>query len=179
MRSSVLFFSALIFSFCSQPALSQENLLVQKWLHGDKIREGAISLRTFKEWKSGEDYDLLAYVTLVDLNGDGKKELAIQSGCAAVGNCGLEIFSQSTKPLFIADMVQSITVLKTKSNGFYDLELGTHSSAYESYHRIFRFEGKAYRRKKCWFETYQIIDGKGKEHLLKKPKITYRCGQEF
>jgi hypothetical protein len=181
-----LIFITLIFSFNQTKIYSQippeEKLLIEKWRQRKKIPEGEVSLKTLKKFKDGDDVDSFARITLLDLDRDGKKELAIQSDCAAVGNCGLEIYSRSSrilKPLFTDDMVQVITVLPTKSKGFHDVKLRTHFSAFDSYHRIFRFDGKTYRRKKCWIESYQTIDEKGKEHIYKKPKIIYGCGQEF
>jgi hypothetical protein len=157
--------------------------LIKKWLNGE-TQSGIISLKTLKRWKKGDDASILASVnmTFLDLNGDRKKELVIQSDCAPVGNCSLEIHQKTGKTyktLLATDMVQTIKVLKAKANGYYNLKLGTHGSAFESYYRVFRFSGKEYKKKKCWTESYETIDKNGKWHQLKKPKIKYGCSEDY
>src|SRR6185436_12165476 len=110
------------------------------------------------------------------------KELAIQYGCAAVGNCALVLYGKTRthyRSLLVADMVQTMNVLKTSSHGFRDLKIGTHDSAFDTYFRIFRYDGKKYKRTKCWSEIYAFADLKGKWHDLKKPLIRNGCGAEF
>jgi hypothetical protein len=177
----------LVFTYCCPVAYAQDEddtrPLIKKWLSGD-TQSGIISLKTLKKWKKGDDASILASVnmTLLDLNGDRKKELAIQSGCAPVGNCSLEVYlktGKTYKTLLSTDMVQTIKVLTTKTNGLHDLKLGTHGSAFESYYRVFRFNGKEYKRKKCWIESYETIDKNGKWRQLKKPKIKYGCSEDY
>lgn len=188
MRRYTFYLSVALFAFgfyqqnvyCQDEAETKP--LIQRWLRGDNIQTGVVSLRTFEKPTKDEDFGGSVNVSLIDLNGDGKKELAIQDGCAAVGNCGLEVYikvGETYKTLLTADMVQTIKVLKTKTNNYFDLEFRTHGSAFESYHRIFKFNGKSYKRNKCWNESYQILDKKGNTVQLKKPKITYGCGEEY
>jgi hypothetical protein len=52
------------------------NPVINKWLRGEKIKS---------EFQGESDSRFQPY--LIDVNGDGKKELAIRNDCAAVGNC--------------------------------------------------------------------------------------------
>jgi len=155
--------------------------LLQKWINGEAVPSGIISLATSKKaTESNAEED--ANITFLDLNGDGLKEMAVQTSCAAVGNCGLDIYQKSGKTyrrLAKTDMVQTIKVLRSSSHGYRDLDFHTHGSATEGYHRIFRFSGKGYRQSRCWTESYSFIDKRGKMHVLKKPLIHRGCDQDF
>lgn len=156
--------------------------LVGKWSKGKRIPSGAVSLDTLESGNDARGMNSTANVQFLELNGRGPKELVIQWGCAAVGNCALEIYTKSNlRPdlLLSADMVQSIKVLKSMHNGYFDLELSTHGSAFESYHRVYRFRANQYRRFNCWTESYEKLDRNGRRHEFKKPIITRGCTQDF
>jgi hypothetical protein len=187
MRSYVFYLAVMLltFGFCSQTINAQDEIntkpLINKWLKEGKIQEGIISLKTLEKLKKDDDFEDLAKVSLIDLNGDEKKELAVQTPCVAVGNCELEIYiktSRSYKTLLLGSMIQDIKILKTKTKGFYDLKLGTHNSASSHYYQLFKFNGKEYLAQKCWWEDYTYLDSKGKLHELKKPIIhVEKCGE--
>lgn len=178
--------SVVVFGFCHLSVFAQTESdaksLILKWSKGQQIQTGLISLKTFEKLKETDDVEDSAIISFLDLDGKSNDALAVQESCAAVGNCEFELFKKSGETyqkLLSAEMVQTIKVLKTKTNGYFDLELKTHNSAYDSYHRIYAFDGKSYRRKKCRFETYQILDAKGNAVELQNPKITNGCGEEY
>jgi hypothetical protein len=156
--------------------------VLEKWVRNEHIPSGVISLKTFGKATTSDAIEDNVDISFFDLDHRGQKELAIQSGCAAVGNCGLDIYTRVGKTyrrLLTTDMVQSVTPLVTTTYGFRDLELRTHGSATESYHRLFKFDGHRYKRSRCWTEDYSVTDKKGNFRILKKPIITRGCNQEF
>lgn len=122
--------------------------------------------------------DANVVLTFLDLNKDGSKELAIQSVCAPVGNCVLEIYEKTGRKyhkILAADMVQTIKPLSTRHGKFQDIELGTHDSAVDTYFRTFQYSGTRYKRLRCWLESYSYLDKQGNVHHVKKPIIKYGC----
>ena len=53
---------------------------------------------------------------------------------------------------------QSLDPLHSRTNGWYDLELQQHSSATESVHIIYRFDGATYRSARCFVLTFPSDD---------------------
>jgi len=184
-RRGFYILAAMSVLMCWQPTHAQYEPdtmpVIKKWLDGE-IQSGAVSLKTLKKPTKSDNATSLADITLLDLNSDGKKELAIQTDCAPVGNCSLEVHRKTGKTyrtLLATDMVQTINVLKTKTNRFHNLKLGTHGSAFESYYRVFKYDGKKYVKRQCWTESYETIDKKGKWRQLKMPKIKYGCTEDY
>jgi hypothetical protein len=157
------------------------NPLIKKWLNGKNLKNEQTSLWTLKERQSMREEAALP--SLVDLNSDAKNELILQSDCAAVGNCQFIILSKKGKRysnLLSTSMVQVFEVLKTSTNDFKDLHLRTHGSAFESYHRLMKFNGRKYVQKKCWEESYEKLDENDNWHHLEKPIITLtKCSNDF
>jgi len=155
--------------------------LIKKWLKGENLKNEQTSLWTLKERQSMREEAALP--SLVDLNSDAKNELILQSDCAAVGNCQFDVFIKKEKGysnLLSTSMVQVFEVLQTSTNGFKDLHLRTHDSAFESYHRLLKFNGRKYIQKKCWDESYERLDEKGNWHQLEKPTISItKCNNDF
>ncbi|HEY4086608.1 MAG TPA: hypothetical protein VGM43_11755 [Bryobacteraceae bacterium] len=52
------------------------------------------------------------------------------------------------------DIGQSLQRLNSSTNGWYDLELQQHSSATESVHVVYRFNGEAYQPARCFVLAY-------------------------
>src|SRR5689334_21282623 len=94
--------------------------LLRKWLANEKLPEGVVSLTTFRKAKNFDGSEENVNISFLDLDRRGQKELAIQSGCAAVGNCQLDIFEKvgkSYRRLLNADMVQEVRPLSTITHG--------------------------------------------------------------
>jgi len=151
--------------------------LLQEWIKGTRLPSGVISVRTMKR-ATKFDPEANVTVTFVDLDSDGREELAIQSNCAPVGNCALEIYKKTGRhyrKILATDMVQTIKVLPVGHGKYNDLKLGTHDSAVDTYYRIFVYSGTRYKQLRCWLESYSYIDKNGNVHELKKPIIKKGC----
>src|SRR5690348_6070174 len=88
-----LFLTSLVLLVCTnmfgQDDDDDVNLkpLLRRWLLNEKLATGVISLKTFKKATVFDGSEENVNISLLDLDHRGQKELAIQSGCAAVGNC--------------------------------------------------------------------------------------------
>jgi hypothetical protein len=146
----ILFFSLQLFGQDEEgPDLKP---LLHRWLTNRALPEGLISLITFKKPTKFDKPDDNANVSFLDLNRKGPKELAVQSYCAPVGNCDLDLYERvgkSYREILKTQIVQTNRPLATKTHGYSDLELRTHDSAFKSYHRIFKFDGARYGRSSC------------------------------
>jgi hypothetical protein len=91
--------------------------------------------------------------------------------CSPTGNCQFLVLEQSGssfKTILNVGTVQVFKTLKTFSNGYPDLDLSAHDSAFESTHRTYRFDGHAYRRTSCEDWSYQ--DEKDLDRILTTPR---------
>ncbi len=64
--------------------------IIKKWLNGEKLKNVPYCSKEAKEAKTYSGSNITP--TLIDLNKDGKEELALQSDCSPTGNCNMEIF---------------------------------------------------------------------------------------
>ena len=152
--------------------------LVEQWANGQTIHSGVISLESLQPGPDKDNPDLTADVKLIDLNGDGTKELTIRWGCAMVGNCEFQIYAKlnwKSSLILSTDIVQTMERLRTKNLNYFDLKLGTHNTAFDTYYRIFRFNGLRYEQTRCWTESYAVLDKNGNLRRLKKPIIKLGC----
>lgn len=108
----------------------------------------------------------------IDLNGDGSKEILIKGTnyflCSATGTCNFWVlqkngsrlerilvgydysnYSESEKDSFIQ-------VKETKTNGFFDIQLRSHFSGYETKFRTYEYNGKEYDLKDCSAEVFSM-----------------------
>jgi hypothetical protein len=146
----------------------------------DKIKN-EFSYNTFEDLNDSgikNCTDLFRVEKIIDLNGDRRAEMVVHqiADCPASGNCTFWIFQKvksGYKAVLDTNMIQSFKPLRTKTNGYLDLELRTWNTGLEYYIQLFKFASGKYKARKCWFETHQI-NGR----LLKKPKITFvKCGE--
>jgi hypothetical protein len=114
----------------------------------------------------------------IDLNGDGKPELIVHGiGGEICGaqNCAHWVYRQTPdgyQLLLDADVVQHIELQKTKSHGYYDLMTFEHSSAFESAATLYKFDGRRYQQKGCFWQTYEYPDKSGVIREWERPRIT-------
>ena len=166
---------------------------IRKWLHGEKIKTGwnDITPELIKEVTSKDESELdeaelhfwkdlgFQFTThLIDIDGDGKNELAIQNRCAPVGNCEFLVFRKSGNSyetiLQTSDgAVQTFKLKNSKTNGSFDLETKAHGDAWSGRIEIYKFDGKQYKVSECYEYNYSYLKN-GKLYELKKPKITLR-----
>ncbi|HEV7644981.1 MAG TPA: hypothetical protein VGO50_13635 [Pyrinomonadaceae bacterium] len=153
---------------CYQP-------LIGRWLAGRPIKEEVRELKQNDEFCASNGFEALPY--LRDFNGDGQKELAIRTGCAAVGNCQFFVFRKtgksSYKTILKADMVQQFRLLKSKVKGYYDLETRTHADALSGEIVIYRYGSGKYKSLNCARYDYPMHPENA------KPVITPRKCPEF
>lgn len=166
---------------------------IEKWLRGGEIKTGwnDITSELIKEvtgkdeselsedelhfWRDS-DFQFTTY--LIDVDGDGKNELAIQNRCAPVGNCEFLIFRKSGnsyKTILQTSYgaVQTFKLKNSKTNGYFDLETKSHGDAWSGGIEVYKFDGKQYKDSECYKYNYSYLKG-GKLYELKKPKITQR-----
>jgi hypothetical protein len=119
-------------------------------------------------------------VRLVDLNGDGIPEVIAQGygeeSCSPTGNCDFWVFMRSGngyKLILEREAVQTFAISSRRTNGFNDLVLGQHGSAYERDLIVYHFADGKYRRGPCYNANWQRLVGDEWQEL-KNPIITPR-----
>lgn len=120
--------------------------------------------------------------TLIDINGDGRNELAVRNYCAPVGNCQFWLFKKNSKGYKTilrteGGAVQTFKLKRSKTNGHFDLETRNHGDAWSGEITLYKFNGKEYTTRECSTYSYSYLkDGKLAE--LKRPKITQiKCSE--
>jgi len=172
-------FVATLFLGCFQLTQAQDTRrLLQEWVYGVQLPSGVVSLQTLKRATKFDNSEDNVNLSFLDLNGDGNKELAIQSECAPVGNCQLDLYERSRyhyRKILATDIVQTIEVLPTGRRKYHDLKLGTHDTAFDIYYRVFRYERAGYRQLRCWEENFSYVDKTGALVELKRPIVKRGC----
>lgn len=161
---------------------------IKRWLRGGKIKNEFTEasnesikdiLGKDKSQLSDEETIWFSYFrfkpTLIDVNGDGKEELAIRNYCAPVGNCQFWLFKKNVSGyktiLKIPDgAVQSFKLKRSKTNGYFDLETRSHGDAWSGGVILYKFNGKEYTVRGCSTYSYSHLR-EGKLIELKKPQI--------
>lgn len=121
-------------------------------------------------------------VAFVDLDGHSRNEVVAQerdeNACSPTGNCPFWILRHERdgyRVILDADSTQTFTIQPTRTNGFNDIVLGMHGSAFDSQLTLFKFDGSSYADAGCYHATWGIVDKDGTWHDLKEPRIT-PCG---
>lgn len=117
-------------------------------------------------------------VKIIDLNRDGIPEVIVQGSgeisCSPTGNCYFYVFKKSGngyKLILEREAVQTFAITSKRTNGFNDLVLRQHGSAYESDAIVFRFIDGKYRRGPCYNVNWERLEG-GEVQELDEPDIT-------
>jgi hypothetical protein len=120
-----------------------------------------------------------ARIAFVDLAARGSNEIIAQAGddaqCSPTGNCSLWVLrleKDGYHVILSAESEQTFTIQTTRTNGFRDLVLGMHGSAFESELRLYKFDGSSYKRAGCYEATWQITDEHGNAQRLEEPRIS-------
>jgi hypothetical protein len=109
----------------------------------------------------------------VDLDGDGKPELLVQSSrnepLCPTPNCpawAYRIEGERYVRLLrdVAGYIDGVRVLPTLTKGLKDIRIQQHSSAAERDVVVYRFDGQTYRPTDCTTDTYDVTD-KGVEKV--------------
>lgn len=119
-------------------------------------------------------------VSEVDLDGDGtREELALgpRCECAPVGNCSFTILARhgsGFRSLLAEYGIAMFSVRRTRTSGFLDIEVVSHVSAFESVHRVLRYDGTKYVTSECANWSYADVDADavGNAKQPPQPRIT-------
>lgn len=132
--------------------------IIRSWLRGDRLENTPFCSNTLEK-AVGWDPNKNVVPTYIDLNDDGKAELAVEWGCSATGNCTMEIFEssgRSYRQVFTdAHLTQTFGLRNEKRLGYHDIWTRTHGS-YNSGDMVwYRFNGRQYRPFACFYYEYK------------------------
>ncbi len=116
-------------------------------------------------------------VKLIDLNGDGIPEVIAQpiGNICGAANCPLYVFQKTGtnyRVILEKGAAQTVTVQRTRTNGYLDVVVGMHGSATEEGLFVYQFREGRYRRTHCYNESFEELGKDGEVHELEKPRIT-------
>jgi hypothetical protein len=118
-------------------------------------------------------------VKLIDLNADGVPEAVSQATddemCSPTGNCSFWIFQRGRagyRLLLEKHAIQTFTIQRTQTNGFYDLVLGMHGSATQEELFVYQFRRGRYHRAACYDANWTYLGKDGEYHHLREPRVT-------
>ena len=117
----------------------------------------------------------------IDLNDDEHPEIIVEARGQVCGaaNCPAWVLSKSGGDYeLLLDIYaeQSIQVLPSKTNGYADLLVAMHGSAFEYTEVLYKFAGAGYGSARCTDVSYQYADADGVFREHKKPQRT-ECRQ--
>jgi hypothetical protein len=142
------------------------------------------NLDEFYQWLNGQKdkpHDCSEFFRVskeVDLNDDNEKEIFIAaSGIGFSDNAANGVFyifqnqQGIYKKILFDEASLSQEILRTKTNGYFDIELRDNDRLGEGSINIYKFDGQKYKLKNCFTRIWKIFkDGDVKE--LKKPLLT-------
>lgn len=117
------------------------------------------------------------HVKFIDLNGDGVLEVIAQpiGNICGAANCPLFVFQKidtNFRVILKKGAAQTVTVQKTRTNGYLDVVVGMHGSATEEGLFVYQFSDGRYRRTHCYNESFKELGEDGEVHELEEPRIT-------
>ncbi|MGH9560667.1 MAG: hypothetical protein ACRD3S_04360, partial [Terracidiphilus sp.] len=93
-------------------------------------------------------------IKLIDLNQDRVPEVVAQgmADCSATGNCSFWIFQKTSHgyKLLLNGFGQTFTIQEASTNGFRDIVVAEHDSAFESGLTVYRYRGGKYEEAACY-----------------------------
>lgn len=149
--------------------------IIEKWLKGEQMPQHVELIRN-DEYASNSERG--ASIELLDVNGDGIKELAMLTGCATVGNCVFFVFqktSEGYQQILSADMVQSFKLKRVRSKSYFDIETSAHSSSTTGNIAVYKFDGQEYKIAECASYEYRStgkFESNKQRFLNASPTIT-------
>ena len=115
-------------------------------------------------------------VLRIDLNRDGQQEIIAQPvgnyDCSPTGNCSFWVFQKSgtAYKLLLNGLGQTFTLQPNYTNGFQDIVVAMHGSAFDSTLKLYRYERGRYLRVARYDASWQATENP--DRLLKAPRIT-------
>lgn len=120
-----------------------------------------------------KDAVMSSRIKMIDLNSDGTPEVVAQAmvACGASGNCPFWIFQKDTGgyKLLLDDQAETFTI-QGNTNGFKDIVLSYHDSAFESGVDLYRYKEGQYHDVGCYTATVAVEEG-GAIQRLKEPRL--------
>lgn len=115
-------------------------------------------------------------VKMIDLNQDGTPEVIAQSmvACGASGNCPFWILRKQSAgyKLLLDDSAETFTIQKTRTNGYSDIVLALHDSAFEQTLDVYQYAGGEYKGSPgCYSAIFAVMEADG-IHQLAEPRVT-------
>jgi len=120
-------------------------------------------------------------VEFIDLNSDGTQEVIAQlsgDACSPTGNCPLYILRKTGtnyRVILEKGAAQTVTVQRTRTNGYFDVVIGMHGSATQQGLFVYQFREGRYRRTHCYNAFFTYLGKDGEVHDLEVPRID-PCG---
>jgi hypothetical protein len=119
-------------------------------------------------------------VKAVDLSGKGAGEILAQaagthSGCSPTGNCESWVLQHNGGTYSVIlhrGAAQTFTIQPTVTNGFHDIVLGMHGSAFVQELTLYRFDGSKYEFVACYNANWATRQMDGTYHNFEEPEIT-------
>lgn len=119
--------------------------------------------------------------SVLDLNGDGKSELAIMLNCNAPIGCELWIFREVKDDFEVilrtTSQLEKFKIRKTRSKRFFDIQTSYYLNdpASEMLKRMdeYKFDGHTYTLRGCSGLVNQYRDSNGDLHKLKRPVLEH------
>ena len=108
-------------------------------------------------------------VKFIDLNGDGVPEVIAQpiGDICGAANCPLYVFQKigtNYRVILTKGAAQTVTVQRTRTNGYLDVVVGMHGSATEEGLFVYQFSEGRYRRTHCYNESCAELGKDGEIH---------------
>ena len=122
-----------------------------------------------------------ARIKYVVLSGNDNPEVVVQAGdntsCSPTGNCAFWILRRrgNSYSSMLQAEAQTFTIQPSRTNGFYDIVLTRHGSAFDSEVKVYRFDGESYKEGDCYWASWEQSSADGRVHKLRAPKLT-PCG---
>jgi hypothetical protein len=112
-------------------------------------------------------------VLVTDLSHDGRPDIIAraQVGCSADGNCPLWVFRKinGAYKLLLDGVGQTFTLQQTYTNGFRDIVIAMHGSAFDSMLTLYRYQNGSYHDRECYGASWLSKDDPS--HQLEEPRI--------
>ncbi len=129
-----------------------------------------------------EDEAFSTRVKRVDLNQDGTPEVIAQAmvACGASGNCPCWILQKASGSykLLLDDSAETFTIQKTRTNGYADLVLALHDSAFQQTLDVYHYARGTYvADAACYVATVAVLEEGAGIRSLAEPQVK-RCEQK-
>jgi hypothetical protein len=145
----------------------------------DRTRLLEALVEQFKGESKPRERAARARVKPLDLNGDGVPEIVCQASddqmCSPTGNCSFWIFGRDSggyRLLLKKAAIQTFTIQRNRTDGYFDVVLGMHRSATEQELFLYRFHDGRYGRTACYDAKWTYLGKDGESHDPKEPRIT-------